>query len=534
MKHPRFSAYGMAALALVTLACADEPAIEMARDQALNCDAFFLALHDEARPVDEIRDASRRTLLHLAAQAHNQQNVFILLQRGANPSARDAFGATPLHDAVATKGDDSRWVWEMLCLRGADVNAVTEDGATPLTIAIERNNRRAVEFLLWLGAEIVPKGVPAPRLPRTVAAARGMAEIVSLLDAATSSEAVSRFATPRQVPEYLKRELVAAAHQGDLQRLETLLESGVPIDSQDETGRTALHRAASANQVSVITFLLFLGANPNIQTNDGGSPLSILTGWLGFSYDQMRSMLVLAGGDLNLEMKDGFSPLSLGAREGNGETLRLAFWSGLDPNQPTRKGSLMHLASRNSRQYVIDLLRSYGVTEPPFTGDTPEWRYFDAVKRGDVAEAARQLDRGVPIDTAEESGSSALMLAIGWNEWGTANLLLERGADVNYVNPKTGWTPLFTTAIWNSPPATALREKLLKTGAGPNVRARDGLTPLIRTIPPVGTNASIEQFVRYGADVNAADGKGRTPLGIAGEFKNEEAARILIRLGATR
>jgi ankyrin repeat protein len=518
-------------LSAVTLR-AEEGLVAMARDVELNCDAFFLALRGEERPMDAIRDAQQRTLLHLAAAAHNQQNTFILLQRGANPNARDATGATPLHYAVATTGDDSQWVWQMLCLRGADLSALDQRGVSPLAVAVQNKNRRAVEFLTWLGAEIMPQGVAHANQPLTLARELGDRDILRTLEMSLAPDAIFRRATPRQVPEFVKAQFITAAQQGEYLVLEQLLASGVPIDTQDERGRTALFRATESNQDSAVTFLLFLGANPNVATPDGRTPLAPITNYFGFSYDFMSSMLVLAGADVLKPAEDGRSVLSKWAEHGNAWALRWALWSGIDPGAVTQQGTLMHLASKNSRQPLMELLQKYGVTEPPFVGHTPGWKFFDAVKRDDVAGVERELDAGMDVDAADGSGSSALMLAILANQWDSANAFLARGANVNFVNEKTGWSPLLAASLWNSPQATRLRAKLLAAGADAKVRATNGLTPLTRIIFPVGGNEGIAQLVRAGADIHAADGKGRTPLAIAREFKNKEAERILLGLGA--
>jgi outer membrane protein assembly factor BamB len=58
-----------------------------------------------------------------------------------------------------------------------------------------------------------------------------------------------------------------AARGGDLDGLKTGLEKGIPIDSVDQYGITALAMAASNGQIDIVRFLLSEGADPDIAEN---------------------------------------------------------------------------------------------------------------------------------------------------------------------------------------------------------------------------------------------------------------------------
>ena len=67
----------------------------------------------------------------------------------------------------------------------------------------------------------------------------------------------------------------------------------------------------------------------------------------------------------------------------------------------------------------------------------PAWAFADsplllsAAQRGDLATLTRLLDTGVPVDTRDGSGLTALLLATHANQIDSARLLIARGADVN-------------------------------------------------------------------------------------------------------
>lgn len=70
--------------------------------------------------------------------------------------------------------------------------------------------------------------------------------------------------------------------------------------------------------------------------------------------------------------------------------------------------------------------------------------------------------------------------------------------------------------------------------AGANVNAKDmyGRTPLHKAAADIHTTWMAKLLVEAGPDVNAKDGNGYTPLHVAAYFGNWSAAKVLIKAGA--
>jgi len=104
------------------------------------------------------RDAELRfTPLHHACYSGGGALVELLLSHGADVSARDKMGGTPLHIACAESYDqgpeDKREVVSHLITHGADVNAQDDNGTAPLHQACFHGEFHLAHFLLDHGAD---------------------------------------------------------------------------------------------------------------------------------------------------------------------------------------------------------------------------------------------------------------------------------------------------------------------------------------------------------------------------------------------
>jgi ankyrin repeat protein len=74
----------------------------------------------------------------------------VLIQGGADINAKDSWGHTPLHRAVATGDVETA---AMVCAIGADTNAPDVEQRTPLMWAADRLDEEMVRMLLSQGAD---------------------------------------------------------------------------------------------------------------------------------------------------------------------------------------------------------------------------------------------------------------------------------------------------------------------------------------------------------------------------------------------
>jgi ankyrin repeat protein len=123
-----------------------------------------------------------------------------------------------------------------------------------------------------------------------------------------------------------------------------------------------------------------------------------------------------------------------------------------------------------------------------------------AAERGDVAAVAGLLG-SVPVNSAKaNTGWTALHFACEANQVAVAELLLDKGADVNAVTTDWGATPLHL-ALSGNPNAVLLVALLLQRGADANVHNRDGVTPL-QLATDLNDKLSIRALLKRGAQTD--------------------------------
>ena len=162
-------------------------------------------------------------------------------------------------------------------------------------------------------------------------------------------------------------------------------------------------------------------------------------------------------------------------------------------------------------------------------GDT----LLTAAARADASELVDSiLDRGINIEQKDRTGATALMVAASSGHISTLKLLLQRGAAPD-TRDNIGYTPM----IWAASHGHVEVMELLKE-YGATLRSRTaaqyfggGSTALHRAAALCQPSAAL-WLLENGADANARDGYGATPLIEVASRQCIELARFLIDHGA--
>jgi ankyrin repeat protein len=105
---------------------------------------------------------------------------------------------------------------------------------------------------------------------------------------------------------YWDNKLLEAAKNGDLIKVQTLLEKGANPKAKDNIGLTPLHYAADLGYVEIVELLLERGADPKAKDNIGLTPLHIAALW---GHVKIVKLLLERGADPWIADNGGHIPL---------------------------------------------------------------------------------------------------------------------------------------------------------------------------------------------------------------------------------
>jgi aminoglycoside N3'-acetyltransferase len=175
-------------------------------------------------------------------------------------------GKTALHLAAETDRLD---VARVLVDAGADIEAKTPWGASPLDWAATLGSARVAEFLLSRGAD----GFTL----MTAAALGKRREVESIVESGVDLSLHRRRAAPAAPDDYWPRDtahirgdvlsdaLYSAARNGHAPVVEYLLSRGADVDAKGVFGATALHWAAFNGHRATVDLLMARGANLSVK-----------------------------------------------------------------------------------------------------------------------------------------------------------------------------------------------------------------------------------------------------------------------------
>jgi ankyrin repeat protein len=253
----------------------------------------------------------------------------------------------------------------------------------------------------------------------------------------------------------------------------------------------------------------------------------------------------VAHADVNEKGQDGMALLHEATRRGNYKIVKLLLEHGADANAKTNYGHYcigdrtpLHEAAFLHNSEICTLLLEHGAFTNPRDqgGQTP---LLEVMKLWSEHTEILQLllEHGADANAKDTCGNTALSLATFLDKVEACALLLKHGAD---IKNELHWTARLGR--------TKCCELLLQHGVDVNARDDDGRTALHHTAGgstgEIGIRVSsfpnelkirietleptVSLLLHYGADVNARDKRGRTPLHIT----DENIAALLLANGA--
>ena len=362
-----------------------------------------------------------------------------------------------------------------------------------------------------------------------------------------------------------------AALSNDAQKLQNLIDAGVPVDTQDASGQTALMVAAIGNHLESLETLISNKADVNKRNKLGATALFLACTSV---HVPIAKALLSAGADAYIPNSTGRTAVSIVKISKNAELKQLFLDSGidLDPEtvpaapapatvraqpvvgaQPVRvnavpiaNNSTTTVASEPSTPVHKPATNTTTATKakntaPPSAAKQPPVEphtLFEAAKCGNVQAATAFITANADVNAVDSYGDTPLLCAVKSGSVDVANVLLKGKAAVN-VSDANGDTPISLAVRQEDLPsvkllidakaelkvnaeeftelvkATALAEqlilmlKLAKHGATTGMW--DDLA-LLSWAVKWGYVGALKVLVAAKANVNAVDEAGNTPL----------------------
>jgi ankyrin repeat protein len=319
---------------------------------------------------------------------------------------------------AASKGLDTEI--ERLIMRGADVEAETEEGATALVIAVANIKPFAVNTLLIYNSD-----------PNKVTASRETPLLI-ILKKLVSLEAKEN----RMLYDYVEAECLNIA--------ESLIRYGADIDYQDIYGATALNYAAIYGSLRFADLLLYYMADIDKKAKDGTTPLMAAI-WAGNA--NVADLLVQNGANLEARDANGFTPFLIAAQNGDTLLLNYLMKKGVDIYEMEFNGwDALSIAVKHNHIDAAEMLIRSGNGWNDTDREGPNYyniavkfgrkEMFELLERNNFPEKYRPAINQVDISVSGKSNFSNLYT----------------GINVVFTEPgrRIGFTAGFDTRLWYS------------------------------------------------------------------------------------
>ena len=311
---------------------------------------------------------------------------------------------------------------------------------------------------------------------------------------------------------------------GETDKARGLFQIDTDINARDADGNTLLHLCAALNDSSSIEYFLFKGADSEIKNKDGDTPLHV-----AIENDAYGAAKLLAAVGSNLFARNGrgISALDLALEKDsryydvfiNEDAAKLRYDNGR---------TLVHyfVQTKNLRGITACIKAGLPISIKDDDGVAPLDLAFEDIDNSESVEIAATLIQGnaEPIETnfsyfqdavaarnlnlRLDDGQTPLHLSSIYGHKAIASYLLENNANTS-VQDSSGATPLHEAVRYGN---LDIAKMLLDAGANINAKDNLGKTPIMLIIPRDKIEETYNLLIRYRADLNQADTYGDTVL----------------------
>ena len=395
---------------------------------------------------------------------------------------------------------------------GADYQSPNQDGVSPVMLAIQRNNKAILQYLITLPLQ---------------------AELEDL--------------EGNTILHYLSN----SDDEFVLKKIFSKLNTNSIVVKKNRDGTSPLWKAVENENFLFVNLLLKNGADPN-DYNIDSKPILLLAHEKNLSLSSLKSKkifleLINSGANVNIRTSNTINESSNLKKSllhelteiGDRELCKLLIDKGANYKEKIENNSLLHIAVKKGREgpALLYLNHAILIDEKGENGDTAliisiREKYYSIFKN--------LLDKGANVNVSNFHGDTPLSLAVGQGNIPIINLLIEKGADVNHLN-EMGNTLLMEVCrgtIVNRKDQNVIISLLLKSGINLNAKNIYGNSAISYSINTKNLKL-LKHLLKIGADINILDSNGNTLvhkivlLTLFERLKNKELDEIIDLLIAT-
>lgn len=433
------------------------------------------------------------TALHYSVKGKHEGLSNFLLDRGANVDAGTIQGETPLYLATAAGSEN---IVKLLLNKGASINVANELGQTILHAAVEGNNENIVKIFLELGLSVNAKDNSGVN-PLLTAAGRAKESIIQLL--------LDHGAIPCEV-ENNKSTLHHTSERGFIHIVRQLLKLGVDIYAKDQNQGTILHSAVKSGNIDIVELFLNLGLSAQDKDSNEKSCLHFAA---AVGNGEVIQLLLNEGLDINNKDGSGQTALycAIESKKENSVKILLQRGISIDERDDSTKTALhFAISTEGNLKGIVRLLLEYGAgVNIQSTSVLKKDKFLDArsttifsmecaalaccIVRENQELIRLLLDYGADLVGVDEIHNSALHYAL--NNW-------------KVYSPESDARLNFDHKDGNR--STKILEQLLDHGIDVNTRNNEGLSSLnLYIFGEEASNTKVELLLIYGANFDAKD-----------------------------
>ena len=302
------------------------------------------------------------------------------------------------------------------------------------------------------------------------------------------------------------------------------------VDTQNRDKQTALHLAAERSFCDCVKILLGYKALVNIPDQEGKTALHLCCGSSLDVASEIQSTIVVdnlisQGAKISFRDEDGLAPLLHTAISGRVETAKVLLSHGADIHSKDARGlTALHYAARNHQSGFLKMLVTAGLSVN--VKDKKQLTALHHAIATNSLEAVKTLcNAGADINIEDTEGRKYTEYA---NMYDSQNILLwlAKKYPTLYITDETKETVIHYLASQGLPDVIKI---LLQTGHYKvDVRDIDNKTPL--HYASINCREDVFEFlVEFGADIEARDGVGATPLHFAVRWGSEAIVKYILR-----